>query len=60
MHGILNYHHNIAAGRQTVSISAGIWMFFFATTVCRSALRSIHPAQCKLDNVPSEKKAAEA
>jgi len=56
VYGILNYHHNIAAGRQTVPISAGIGMFFFATTICRSALRSSHPVQCKLDNVPSGKK----
>jgi len=60
MHGILNYHQNMAAGRQTVPISAGTEMFFFATTICRSALRSIHPVQCKPDNVPSGKKAVGA
>lgn len=55
IYGIWNYHHNIAAGRQAVPISAGTGMLFFATTICRSALRSSQ-RKCKLNNVPSGKK----
>jgi hypothetical protein len=60
VYGILNYHSNVAAGEQVVPISVGNGMFFLATTICRSALRSMSPVQCKLDNVPSGKKTAGA